>query len=115
MRLSLLMSWPFPRGQEAAGIVTCKYASEPFSVHRGMGLVSQIFNEPIMLSLKGNLGIGHTRYSTMGGADSVSLAQPFVVHTSYGTIAVAHNGELVNSTPLRQTILENGKLTIVLH
>lgn len=96
------------RGQEAAGIVTCKYATEPFSVHRGMGLVSQIFNEPIMLSLKGNLGIGHTRYSTMGGADSVSLAQPFVVHTSYGTIAVAHNGELVNSAPLRQKILENG-------
>jgi glutamine phosphoribosylpyrophosphate amidotransferase len=59
---------------------------EPFSVHRGMGLVSQIFNEPIMMTLKGNLGIGHTRYSTMGGADNVQLAQPFIVHTSYGTI-----------------------------
>lgn len=90
-------------------MVTCKNADVPFAVHRGMGLVSQIFNEPIMLTLKGNLGIGHTRYSTMGGCDNVQLAQPFVVHTSYGSIAVAHNGELVNSAPLRQKILENGK------
>ncbi|XP_074601478.1 amidophosphoribosyltransferase-like isoform X2 [Brevipalpus obovatus] len=73
-----------------------------------MGLVSNIFNEANMLTLKGNLGIGHTRYSTMGGCDNVQLAQPFVVHTSYGSIAVAHNGELVNSGPLRQKILENG-------
>lgn len=96
------------RGQEAAGIVTCKSSDHPFAAYRGMGLVSQIFSEPIMLTLKGNLGIGHTRYSTMGGCDSVSLAQPFIVHTSYGSIAVAHNGELVNSGPLRQKILENG-------
>ncbi|XP_075588046.1 amidophosphoribosyltransferase-like isoform X2 [Dermatophagoides farinae] len=61
-----------------------------------------------MMSLKGNLGIGHTRYSTMGGADNVQLVQPFMVHTSYGTIAVAHNGELVNSNRLRERILANG-------
>ena len=85
---------------------------EPFHVHRGVGLVSQIFNEPIMASLKGNLGIGHNRYSTTGGSDSVSLAQPFIVHTSYGVIAVAHNGELMNSHTLRQKILDNGMLTV---
>lgn len=73
-----------------------------------MGLVSQIFNEPIMLSLKGNVGIGHTRYSTMGGSDGPQLIQPFVVHTSCGTIATAHNGELVNSHALRQKIMKNG-------
>ena len=73
-----------------------------------MGLVSQVFNEPIMMTLKGNLGIGHTRYSTMGGADNVQLAQPFMVHTSYGPIAMAHNGELVNSQALRERILRNG-------
>lgn len=60
------------------------------------------------MTLKGNLGIGHTRYSTMGGADNVQLVQPFLVHTSYGTIAVAHNGELVNSNRLRERILSNG-------
>lgn len=81
---------------------------EPLSVHRGLGLVSQVFNEPIMMTLKGNLGIGHTRYSTMGGGDNVGLAQPFIVHTAYGTIAVAHNGELVNSNRLRERILANG-------
>lgn len=73
-----------------------------------MGLVSQVFDEPSMMSLKGNLGIGHTRYSTMGGVDNMELVQPFVVHTSYGTIAVAHNGELVNSNRLRERILANG-------
>lgn len=96
------------RGQESAGIVTCKYKTEPFNVSRSEGLVSSAFNEFSMMSLKGNLGIGHTRYSTTGGSGSIQLAQPFVVHTSYGTIAVAHNGELVNSSRLRETLLSSG-------
>lgn len=96
------------RGQESAGIVTCKYKTESFNVSRSEGLVSSAFNEMSMMSLKGNLGIGHTRYSTSGGSGSIQLAQPFVVHTSYGTIAVAHNGELVNSSKLRETLLERG-------
>lgn len=96
------------RGQESAGIVTCKYKNEPFSVSRSEGLVSSAFNEISMMSLKGNLGIGHTRYSTSGGSGCIQLAQPFVVHTKYGTIAVAHNGELVNSGHLRETLLSHG-------
>lgn len=96
------------RGQESAGIVTCKYKTEPFSVSRSEGLVSSAFNEVSMKSLKGNIGIGHTRYSTSGGSGSLQLAQPFVVHTKYGTIAVAHNGELVNSGHLRETLLSHG-------
>lgn len=96
------------RGQESAGIVTCKYKTEPFNVARSEGLVSSAFNEMSMMKLKGNLGIGHTRYSTSGGSGNLQLAQPFVVHTKYGTIAVAHNGELVNSTKLRETLLEHG-------
>lgn len=96
------------RGQESAGIVTCKYKSEPFNVSRSEGLVSQAFSEMSMMSLKGNLGIGHTRYSTSGGSGCLQLAQPFVVHTKYGTIAVAHNGELVNSSKLRETLLSHG-------
>lgn len=96
------------RGQESAGIVTCKYKTEPFNVSRSEGLVSSAFNEMSMMSLKGNLGIGHTRYSTTGGSGSLQLAQPFVVHTAYGTIAVAHNGELVNSSKLRETLLASG-------
>ena len=96
------------RGQESAGIVTCKYKNEPFNVSRSEGLVSQAFSEMSMMSLKGNLGIGHTRYSTSGGSGCLQLAQPFVVHTKYGTIAVAHNGELVNSSHLRETLLARG-------
>lgn len=96
------------RGQESAGIVTCKYKTEPFSVSRSEGLVSSAFNEMTMMTLKGNLGIGHTRYSTSGGSGCLQLAQPFVVHTKYGTIAVAHNGELVNSSKLRETLLSRG-------
>lgn len=96
------------RGQESAGIVTCKYKSEPFNVSRSEGLVSQAFSEMSMMSLKGNLGIGHTRYSTSGGSGCLQLAQPFVVHTKYGTISVAHNGELVNSSNLRETLLSHG-------
>lgn len=71
-------------------------------------MVSSIFNEPLIAFLKGNVGIGHTRYSTTGGSENVQLAQPFIVHTSYGAIAVAHNGELVNSQTLRQKILDKG-------
>lgn len=71
--------------------------------------MSNIFNEPIISSLKGNVGLGHTRYSTTGGTESIQLAQPFIVHTSYGCIAVAHNGELVNSQSLRQKILDKGE------
>lgn len=96
------------RGQESAGIVTCKSKQDPLSVSRAEGLVSSAFNEMSMMSLKGNLGIGHTRYSTTGGSGSIQLAQPFVVHTKYGTIAVAHNGELVNSRNLRETLLSHG-------
>lgn len=96
------------RGQESAGIVTCKYKTEPFKVARAEGLVSQAFSEMSMMSLKGNLGVGHTRYSTSGAKGSIQLAQPFVVHTSYGTISIAHNGELVNSEKLRETLLSHG-------
>lgn len=96
------------RGQESAGIVTCKYKTEAFNVSRAEGLVSSAFNDISMRSLKGNLGLGHTRYSTAGGSGNLQLAQPFVVHTKYGTIAVAHNGELVNSNKLRENLLSHG-------
>lgn len=100
------------RGQEAAGIVTGTTPNQEYATYRGTGLVSQVFNEAAIKSLKGNLGIGHTRYSTTGGSE-VQLAQPFVVHTSYGTLSVAHNGELVNSKNLRKRILESGKYNSV--
>ena len=68
-----------------------------------MGLVSQIFNEDNLNKLHGNLGIGHTRYSTAGTSDLINC-QPFNVETLHGWIAVAHNGELVNANKLRENV-----------
>ncbi|XP_022647524.1 amidophosphoribosyltransferase-like [Varroa destructor] len=96
------------RGQESAGIVTSKGGNvKTFAVHRGMGLVSNVFNEASMQKLNGNLGVGHTRYSTVGGSEHEN-AQPFVVHTNHGLLAIAHNGELVNALKLRKRILNAG-------
>ncbi|XP_039971267.1 amidophosphoribosyltransferase [Bactrocera neohumeralis] len=96
------------RGQESAGIVTSEgNTSRNFNTHKGMGMISTLFNDESIKKLKGNLGIGHTRYSTSAASEVVNC-QPFVVHTLHGAIAVAHNGELVNSESLRRDLLSRG-------
>jgi amidophosphoribosyltransferase len=72
-----------------------------------MGLVAQVFDEPTLNRLQGDLGIGHTRYSTTGSSRLVN-AQPLVVNGPAGTVAVAHNGNLVNSTNLRHELEDVG-------
>lgn len=93
------------RGQESAGIATSHHHT--FNVHKGMGLVSQIFNEDVMSTLTGRTGIGHTRYSTKGSS-VIGNAQPFVLETDKGRIAVAHNGQLVHENMLRRRLLQQG-------
>ncbi|XP_026728785.1 amidophosphoribosyltransferase-like isoform X2 [Trichoplusia ni] len=96
------------RGQESAGIVTSEGKNaRHFNSHKGMGLINNIFNDEAMKKLKGNLGIGHTRYSTSAASEEVNC-QPFVVHTAHGALAVAHNGELVNCGSLRKMVLGRG-------
>ncbi|XP_067142035.1 amidophosphoribosyltransferase-like [Centruroides vittatus] len=96
------------RGQESAGIVTSKGDNtKKVSVHKGMGLVNGVFKEDDLMKLKGNLGIGHTRYSTHGASEHQNI-QPFVVHTKHGLLALAHNGQLVNAKVLREKILSQG-------
>ncbi|KAM7362538.1 phosphoribosylamidotransferase [Cochliomyia hominivorax] len=96
------------RGQESAGIVTSEgKCSKSFNMHKGMGMISTLFNDDAMKKLKGNLGIGHTRYSTSAASEVVNC-QPFVVHTTHGAMALAHNGELVNSESLRREVLGRG-------
>ncbi|XP_046402672.1 amidophosphoribosyltransferase-like [Ischnura elegans] len=97
------------RGQESAGIVTSsgQYHAKEFHVHKGMGMINSVFNDESMKKLKGNLGIGHTRYSTSAASEEVNC-QPFVVHTAHGALAVAHNGELVNCGSLRKMVLGRG-------
>lgn len=98
------------RGQESAGIVTSEgVCSKSFHVHKGMGMINNIFNDENMRKLKGNLGIGHTRYSTSAASEEVNC-QPFVVHTAHGALAVAHNGELVNTESLRKMVIRRKNL-----
>ncbi|XP_005105200.1 amidophosphoribosyltransferase isoform X2 [Aplysia californica] len=96
------------RGQESAGIVTTSGdAGDKFITKKAMGLVNSSFTEDDIRQLKGNLGIGHVRYSTQGLSEAANI-QPFVVESLHGLIAVAHNGELVNAQQLRQKLLRHG-------
>lgn len=93
------------RGQEAAGMAVA--GGPGLRVHKGMGLVSQVFDEAVLGPLAGQAAIGHCRYSTTGSS-SLSNAQPFYLDTSLGPIAVAHNGNLTNAHLLRRELLERG-------
>jgi amidophosphoribosyltransferase len=96
------------RGQESAGICTSEGdVGKNFHIHKGMGMINNIFTDETIKKLKGNLGIGHTRYSTSAASEEVNC-QPFVVHTIHGAIALAHNGELVNCESLRKEVLGRG-------
>lgn len=91
------------RGQESAGIAT--FEGEQVHLHKDMGLVSQVFSEYKLSHLPGDLAIGHTRYSTTGSSRVVN-AQPAVVETRLGALALAHNGNLVNTAALREEFLQ---------
>ncbi len=93
------------RGQEGAGIVTCD--GRVAHVHKGLGLVSQVFNEDNLSHLAGNMGIGHTRYSTTGSSQ-LRNTQPYLLETLDGPLAIAHNGNLINAPQLRRELLERG-------
>ncbi len=93
------------RGQEAAGIATSDGGTA--HIHKGQGLVSTVFNEDNVSTLKGDLAIGHTRYSTTGGT-GLRNAQPQIIETIDGPLGLAHNGNLVNANVLRRQLLERG-------
>ena len=93
------------RGQEAAGIAVAD--GRAMSIHKGVGLVSQVFSPAAMEKLNGHYSIGHTRYSTTGSS-SERNAQPFMIETMYGPLALAHNGNLVNSAELREELMQQG-------
>jgi amidophosphoribosyltransferase len=93
------------RGQESAGIAVSdgRYAT----LYKEMGLVSQVFNEDNLRPLQGHIAIGHTRYSTADSSRPVS-AQPFLLESALGPVAIAHNGNLVNTEELRQELFARG-------
>lgn len=96
------------RGQESAGI--CTWDGKHLHEHLAMGLVPEVFTEEILSKkLPGNTAIGHVRYSTTGSS-SVRNAQPFVVRFQGSEIALAHNGNLVNTQELRTMLEEKGSI-----
>jgi amidophosphoribosyltransferase len=95
------------RGQESAGIAVTD--GSRLMVHKDMGLVSQVFQEEILQSLPGHLAVGHVRYSTTGSSE-MRNAQPFARTRDGSFIALAHNGNLVNTDELRTTLLQNGHI-----
>jgi len=95
------------RGQESAGIVTSDGMA--LHMHKAMGLVADIFGGEALDKLRGTLAIGHTRYSTAG--DSALLnAQPIMVQSNKGMMALAHNGNLVNAPEIRQKLEAQGSI-----
>ena len=93
------------RGQESAGIAT--FSGSKVHLHKDMGLVSQVFNESILEKLTGEWAIGHTRYSTTGSSHKAN-SQPAVIESRLGKLALAHNGNLVNTLELRQILEHRG-------
>src|SRR5712691_8079715 len=95
------------RGQESAGIVSSNGMT--LRPHRAMGLVADIFTEEVLSQVHGTLAIGHTRYSTAG--DSALLnAQPILVQSNKGRVALAHNGNLVNAPEIRSRLETQGSI-----
>ena len=95
------------RGQESAGIAVAR--NKNIAHHEGMGLVSEVFDMPILKHLKGKSAIGHVRYSTTGSS-ILSNAQPFVVRHKKKSYAVALNGNLVNAHILKRELEETGSI-----
>ena len=93
------------RGQESAGIAT--YDGRGAHIHKGVGLVAQVFNEENLHHLRGHLAIGHTRYSTTG-SPRLRNAQPYLIETALGPLGIAHNGNLTNAPALRRELLDKG-------
>ena len=102
------------RGQESAGIAVSdtSFINEggntgKINLHKGMGLVSDVFKKEHLDQLKGSIAVGHVRYATAGGR-TIENAQPFLNTYKFGSIALAHNGQLVNHTELRSLLEDSG-------
>ena len=95
------------RGQESAGIVASD--GKRVTEHKAMGLVPEVFNEELLNGLRGHMAIGHVRYSTTGSS-ILRNAQPFCVCHAGCTLAVAHNGNLVNAASIRKDLERKGSI-----
>ncbi len=99
------------RGQESCGIAVSDTQGPKGRVqsYKGMGLVNEVFTEDSFDNLKGDIGVGHVRYSTAGSSTREN-AQPLVLNYIKGTLALAHNGNLINATELRDQLAYDGAI-----
>ncbi len=95
------------RGEESSGIIT--RSGKKVYLHKALGLVSDVFDEKIIRSLRGEMAVGHVRYSTTGSSN-IKNTQPFYVKSKIGDIAIAHNGNLTNTLSLHKELENNGAL-----
>jgi len=104
------------RGQEGSGIVTSEFDQTAkrfrFHVHKDFGLVNDVYKDESLFTthLRGNLAIGHNRYSTAGAADNKTNVQPFTVYYKGGNIAIGHNGNLTNFRHIRKRLQDEGTI-----
>ena len=99
------------RGQESCGIAVSETNGPKGKVtsHKGMGLVNEVFTQENLEPMKGDIGVGHVRYST-AGASTRENAQPLVLNYVKGTLALAHNGNLINAKELRHDLEYTGAI-----
>ena len=99
------------RGQESCGIAVSKTSGPKGKVssYKGMGLVNEVFDEKSLEAMEGDIGVGHVRYST-AGASTRENAQPLVLSYVKGTLALAHNGNLINACELRKELEYTGAI-----
>ncbi len=95
------------RGEESCGVISTD--GKRFYGHKGMGLVSQVFDENAFVGLFGSMAIGHVRYSTTGHSE-LRNAQPLQISCRHGEVALAHNGNLTNALSLRRELEDRGAL-----
>src|ERR671924_2431485 len=95
------------RGQESAGIAASDGTS--IRVSKAMGYVNDVFNSETLAKLPGSLAVGHVRYST-AGESRLANAQPIVVDSVHGQLAVAHNGNLINAGEVRDALVRDGAI-----
>ncbi|MCB0339207.1 MAG: class II glutamine amidotransferase, partial [Bdellovibrionales bacterium] len=97
------------RGQEGAGVASVDQKHSRLMIHRGLGLVSEVFEDFDFAQLPGNCAVGHTRYST-AGANRLANVQPFQAEIAGGRVALAHNGNLINADKLRKELIDKGSI-----
>ncbi|MBE6063264.1 MAG: amidophosphoribosyltransferase [Clostridium butyricum] len=95
------------RGQESAGIAVAD--GEKIEMHKGLGLITEAFNQEDVSKLKGHIAIGHVRYSTAGGK-GIENAQPILTTSKVGPVAMAHNGNLVNADVIKELLEDGGQI-----